>query len=169
MKLSPSRKCSTFLQVAVLLLTIILAASCQKEPAVSAGQEPDFGIYLLDNDSQLLSGNDIDSFNTGNGVFALNAKGTEKWQSHFAEIEPKLKDSLFGRSFVIKIDGEGVCSGVIWSMLSSSSRQDIVLLDALSTIGFQHNAIRLQTVYSGYESATAPAISAAIANYFNSR
>ena len=118
----------------------------------------------------MLSEYDIDSFNPADGTFELNEQGIEKWTSHFQYPEPKLKDSLFGQGFVIKIGDDAVCSGTVWSMLSSASRQDIVLLDALSTIGGgKPNTVRLQSGYGGFESAIDPSISSVIADFFNSR
>lgn len=159
-----SRSC--LLALSILLLCVPLAAACQKAPPPIGEKLPTFGIYLLDNDEQVLSGDDISSFDPETGYFELTSSGVDKWQSRFAKTEPKLKESLFGRPFIIKIGNEGICSGTIWSMLSSASRQDIVLLDAL---GVLNGKLKLQLGYGGFEANIDPAISSAIADYFNSR
>jgi hypothetical protein len=170
MKFPSLPKCSVFILITILWLSALLAPSCQQEQTVSTGKESAFGIYLLANDELVLSGNDIDSFNREDGTFALNAQGIDKWQSYFQKVEPKLKDSLFGQGFIIKVSDKAICSGTIWSMLSSASRQDIVLLDALSTSGgLKQNTLRLQTGYGGFESPVSPAIRSKIADYFNTR
>jgi hypothetical protein len=155
---------------AILLLCVPLAAACQK-PQPADTEKPTFGIYVLeefvaiDHDVQILSGDDIISFDPESGAFELNASGVEKWHSRFADIEPKLSGSLYQKKFAIRIGDSTICTGTIWSGVSSQSRDDIVLLDA---IALMDGKIWLQLGYPWFHPVD-PAISSAIADYFKSR
>ncbi len=132
-----------FLIISVLLFILV-------SPACTVGQKEGFGIYLVDNGELVLSERDIKAFHSADNTFELNESGIKKWNSHLtSKTEPKLADTLFSRDFVLKIEGQEICSGKFWSMVSSASYSGVVILDALFKLDSSHNTIWIQSGYPG--------------------
>lgn len=150
------------------MCSFLTLASCNKAHPESNGQESGFSIYLTDGGGLVLSDDDIKVYRSEANTFELNEKGIDKWNSYIQYPEPKLADSLFGHDFIIKIEGREVCSGTFWSMVSSTSRDSIVILDALFKLDTSHNTISLKP---GYASVTKQvldlSITSALDNFFN--
>jgi hypothetical protein len=114
----------------------------------SSVSQANFAIYLVDTEEILLDGGDVVAFHADGGFLKLSGVGIEKWNSHLShQGVPKLEDSLFGREFIIKIDGEELCRGVFWSDVSSYAFSGIVILDALIRMDADNNALSLRLDY----------------------
>jgi hypothetical protein len=142
-----------------------LSSSC------NVGQKEGFGIYLVDSGELVLSERDIKAFHSADNTFELNENGIKKWNSHLtSKTEPKLADSLFSRDFVLKIEGQEICRGKFWSMVSSASYSGVVILDALFELDSSHNIIWIQSDYPGSRMGSLDtAISSELIRFFETR
>ncbi len=78
----------------------------------------------------------------------LNEAGIEKWNSYMTyEAIPKLKDTLFGRDFVLKIEGKEIYRGKFYSSVSSASYDGVAILDALFKLNEGNNRILILSDY----------------------
>jgi hypothetical protein len=78
----------------------------------------------------------------------LNQAGIEKWNSYMTyEGIPKLKDTLFGRDFVLKIKGKEIYRGKFYSGVSSTSYDGVVILDVLHKLNEENNEIFILAGY----------------------
>ncbi|MCJ7514362.1 MAG: hypothetical protein MUO89_00090 [Dehalococcoidia bacterium] len=148
-----------------ILMYILLSSSC------NVGQKGGFGIYLVDNGELVLSERDIKAFHSADNTFELNENGIKKWNSHLtSKTEPKLADSLFSRDFVLKIEGQEICSGKFWSMVSSASYSGVVILDALFKLDSSHNIIWIKSDYPGsHMGSLDTTISSELIRFFETR
>ena len=141
-------------------------------PGIAACREPpDFGIYLADTGQLVLSGRHIQSYDTASYTLELNNAGIEKWNSFITyTTPPKLRDCLFSREFVLRIDGREVCRGKFWSRASSALCPDVAIYESLFRMDAEHRELRVEF---GYLSTVPPSeenrISAALAGYFQGR
>jgi len=132
----------------VICLVSLSFISCAIE------QPREFGIYLADTGEVVLSDEHIAAYDSQEHTFELNEAGIEQWNSfHDYKDIPKMKDSLYGKEFVIKIGDDEVCRGVFWSMLSSMSRDDFIILDAVIDLNSEYNTISLSAGYPWGDSA----------------
>lgn len=156
---------NTIFLITSVLLCILISSSC------TVGQKEDFGIYLVDDGELVLSERDIKAFHIADNTFELNENGIKKWNSHLtSKTEPKLADSLFSRDFVLKIEGQEICSGKFWSMVSSASYSGVVILDALFELDNSNNIIRIQSGYPELDTGYLdPAISSELIRFFGTR
>jgi hypothetical protein len=133
----------------------------------NAGQKEDFGIYLADTGELLLSEADIKAFHASYSTFELNRDGIEKWNSYITdETAPKLKNSLFSRDFIIKIEGRELCRGKFWSGLSSATCHEIVILDSLFILDETRNTLTIQADYPGSSVPLDDSIISGLIDYF---
>jgi hypothetical protein len=83
-------------------------------------------------------------------TFELNDRGVQKWNSyiHYGDV-PKLTDgSLFGKDFILEIDGNEVCKGKFWSSASSSRFSGTMIFDASIKLDSTHNMLYITSGYS---------------------
>lgn len=114
-------------------------------------EEPGFGIYLVDSGELVLSEQHIKAYyrnvhlteaKEDTHAVELNQAGIEKWNSYMTyETIPKLKDTLFGRDFILKIAGKEIYRGKFYSWASSASYDGVVILDALLKLNEENNEI----------------------------
>jgi len=124
-----------------ILLLLLLPSACAKS-------DGSFGIYLVDSDEIVLSQEHLKAYHSLDTSFELNAQGIEKWNSfHTYQAEPKLAQSLYQRDFILKIDGNEVCRGKFYSMVSSASYNGVVIMDSIMKLEGDRNVIG---IYFGY-------------------
>ena len=144
--------------------TFVASLSC------NGGQDESFGIYLADTGEPVLTELDISAYHASDNTFELNREGIEKWNSYIATDDiPKLDKSLFSREFIIKIEGREICQGIFWSSVSSQSRSEIVILDALFILDETRNTITIQAHYPGWGTPLDEAVSSSLTEYFEKR
>jgi len=124
--------------------------------ATSTG-EPGFGIYLVDNGELVLSEQHIKAYyrnihlteaEEDTHAIELNKAGIEKWNSYMDyEGIPKLQDTLFKRDFAVRIEGKEIYRGKFYSMVSSSTYDRVVILDALLKLDEDNNRIYISYGY----------------------
>jgi hypothetical protein len=146
----------------VLTLAILATNACDKSENGISNETPytdgpGFGIYLADSRELVLSERHIKAYRRGfhltvaeedTHAIELNEEGIEKWNSYMTyETIPKLKDTLYKRDFVLKIEGEEIYRGKFYSMLSSSTYDGIAIIDALFELDDDRNEI---WICSGY-------------------
>ncbi len=167
-----------------LLLVLLLSSnilSCSLTTDIT-DNEPGFGIYLLDTGELVLSDNHINAYYRDAYLYEnieetthaieLNEEGIERWNSYnYHEEIPKLKDSLYGRNFVLKIEGEEIYRGEFYSMVSSASYDRIVILDAIVELNKEHNRIYINNGYpnSAFASGEDPRNNQAVLEYLNKK
>ena len=134
--------------------------------ATSTG-EPGFGIYLVDSGELVLSEQHIEGYyqnihlteaEEDTHAIELNEAGIEQWNS-FMNYEgiPKLPDTLYKRDFALRIEGKEIYRGKFYSMVSSSTCDGVVILDALVKLSKDNNRIYISYGYpvslyvSGYD------------------
>jgi hypothetical protein len=126
------------LPIIAVSLVCFIGLSC------AAAQPGNFGIYLSDSGELVLSGDHIKTYHSDLQEFELNQQGIDKWNSYLDyESTPKLKDSLFGRDFIIKIGGEEICSGTFWSGICSSLPDGIIISESMLRMDAGHTTIRI--------------------------
>ncbi len=115
-------------------------------------KEDRFAIILADTGEILLTESDIAAYHS-DGTIDLSRKGIEKWNSYHTYPDiPKLAETLYQKEFIIKIDGEEICRGKFWSMVSSASVNGIVILDSLFKLDSENRSIQIQSAYPWRES-----------------
>jgi hypothetical protein len=152
----------SFFLIAVVFLSLFILVSCQAPPA------GEFGIYLADSGELVLSEQHIKAFHNADNTFELNDTGIEKWNSYHVYPDiPKLKDTLFSREFVMKINGKEICRGKFYSMVSSASYSGVVILDALFKLDSEHRTISIAPGYASPGSNTLDStISTSLTDFF---
>lgn len=132
-----------------IVLAVIGAAliSCSHPGRTDAG----FGIYLVENGEIVLSDEHIKYYNKNTHEIELNEKGIKRWESYipydtsFDPPIPKL-GGLYTKDFAVKLNGKEIYRGKFWSMASSMSCPEIVILDVL---GILDNKIEIDVGYPG--------------------
>jgi hypothetical protein len=152
--------------IAILILSLLTAGivSCYAKdvkPELSVeiddSGEPGFGIYLADTGELVLSEQHIKAYRrnihltvAGEDTHAieLNAEGIEKWNSYMTyEGTPKLKDTLYKRDFVVKVEGKEIYGGKFYSGLSSATYDGVIILDTIMKLDEEHNRIFITNGY----------------------
>lgn len=148
--------------IATMLLSILISSSCD------VGQKEGFGIYLADSGELVLSERHIKAFHSVDNTLELNENGIEKWNSYLTyQTVPKLADSLFSRDFVLKIEGNEICRGKFWSLVSSASYSGVVIWDALFKLDSSHSTLRIESGYPGsYMGSLDATISSELVRFF---
>lgn len=150
-----------FLFILPIIFILVFSLSC------NSGNIDSFRIYLTDSGETVLTGDQIQSYNSTNGAFELNQDGIKKWNSYLtSQTVPKLESSLFSREFVLEIDGREICRGEFWSGASSASYSGIVILDALFTLDTSNNLIWIKTDYPSVNTPLDPSVNSEIVKYF---
>jgi hypothetical protein len=173
---------------AILLSGIFILAGCSKEqlttsssttpftPTASSdsinAETGEFGIYLVDTGGLVLSDRDIQVYSPNTHTITLNQQGIERWNSFqtYSGI-PKLAESLYGRDFVVKLEGEEMYRGEFYSGASSGSYAGVVILDSLFKLDNTHDTISIQFGYPTISDPTAqdPRDNPAILSYLEKR
>ena len=131
------------LLVAVSLLLLVLL------PAACAKSDGGFGIYLADSGEIVLSLEQIKAYHSLDYSLELTPQGIEKWNSfRTSATVPKLAQSLYQRDFMLKIDGNEVCRGKFYSLVSSASYNGVVILDSIIKLDNEYNAIKIDFGYA---------------------
>lgn len=148
--------------VAIAFLAIVCVCGmtgCDSEvESYDCGDEPCFGIYLVDSGELVLSEQHIKAYRRGmhfyvddteTHVIELNEEGISRWNSFMTyESIPKLTDSLCYRDFVLKIEGEEIYRGQFYSMASSTGYGGVVILDALFKLDNDNNCLWISYGYA---------------------
>ena len=135
-------------KTSLLLITTCILLLCGLL-ACGHGDEPGFGIYLVDSGELVLSENHIKVYHGDSHTIELNEAGIEKWNSYLTyDSIPKLKESLYSRDFVLKVEGKEMYQGKFYSMVSSASYPGVVILDALIKLEGERNTIRIEYGYA---------------------
>ena len=162
-------KQSLLLLSSLLILLLILS-----QPAC-AKSDGGFGIYLADSGEQVLSLEHIKAYHSLDYSFELNANGIEHWNSFQTSTSvPKLAQSLFNREFIIKINGNEVCRGQFYSLVSSATHDGIVILDSIMKLDSEHDSVKLDFGYppsfaSAPLAADAQRITAGLDSFFSGK
>jgi hypothetical protein len=137
-------KNSTLIVLFIASLTALMVISCSHDKL------PGFGIFLKDTGELVLDDSHITVFHSDTHNLELNDRGVAKWNSFqtYPDI-PKLKQSLYGRDFVVKIDGLEVGQGKFWSNVSSASLDSIVILDSIFKLDSTNKTISIRSSYPG--------------------
>ena len=139
-----ARKLSFVLAV-VILSTIFSLTGCNKPGNTT---EVNLGIYLLDSGELVISDLHIEKYIWDTHTIELNDEGIEKWNSFISyKGIPKLSDTLYKRDFVLKVDDKEVYRGTFYSMLSSTSYDGVVILDAIMKLDGERNTIKIAFGY----------------------
>jgi len=134
-------------RIAVLLVAFSLFSSVMLLPAC-ARSDSSFGIYLADSGKQVLSLTDIKAYHSLNHALELNESGMEKWNSYQTSTTvPHLAENLFGKEFILKIEGREVCRGEFYSGVSSASYNGVVIMDSLFKLEGERNFITFDFGY----------------------
>jgi hypothetical protein len=157
------------LMAAILLLSIVVLSSCTKDK--TAG----FGIYLVDSGELVLSDHDIKAYRQTSSTIdtiELTKRGIERWNTFqtYTGI-PKLDKTLFGRDFVVKLEGEEMYRGKFYSGVSSASYAGVIILDSLFKLDNTHDTISIQLGYAAIFDPTIldPRDNPAIISFFEKR
>lgn len=134
--------------ILLLLPTLFISqAACRITQPVA------FGIYLVDTGKLVLSQDDVKTYDANLHSFVLNEKGISSWNPFQTWVTsagvPVLKQSLFKRDFVIKIDGQQVAAGKFYSGLSSASLSGLAILDSSVKMSNQFDTLWLISNYPG--------------------
>ncbi len=124
-----------------LLLTLNVLSGC-------GSIKPDFGIFLADTGTLILSELHIKSYNKDTHTLELNSKGIQQWNSFLTyEGIPKLANTLNGKEFILKLQGKEMYRGKFYSNVSSATYSGVVILDALMRLDSKNNTIRIDFGY----------------------
>jgi hypothetical protein len=152
------------------LLTIVLLLLLVLFPSACAKSDGGFGIYLADSGEQVISLEHIKAYHSLDCSLELTAQGIGRrnsFQTYTAE--PKLTQGLYQRDFIIKINGEELCRGQFYSLVSSATYNGVVILDSIIKLDSEHNTIKLNFGYpSGYPSSTSSSDEARITSELES-
>jgi hypothetical protein len=109
-----------------------------------------FNIILADTGAVVLSTQHIKSYDPTTYTLELNEKGIKQWNSYLTYTSiPKLADSLNGKDFSVQVNGKEMYRGEFLSNVVSSTRDGIVILDALMKLDDTNNTIRIGFGYPG--------------------
>ena len=153
---NPVKKC-ILLFAALIVLIVAGVLSCSTEDDGPVG-EPGFGIYLADTGELVLSEHHIKAYHRNvhltvseeedTHAIELNKSGIEKWNSYMTrEDAPKLRETLYQRDFIVKVEGKEIYGGKFYSMLSSTTYDGIVILDAVVKLDEERNRIYICNGY----------------------
>ncbi|UCH42460.1 MAG: hypothetical protein JSW16_06505 [Dehalococcoidales bacterium] len=143
--------------------------------------EPGFGIYLVDSGELVLSEQHIKAYyrnvhlteaEEDTHAIELNEAGIAKWNSYMDyEGIPKLQDTLYKRDFAVRIEGKEIYRGKFYSMVSSSTYDGVVILDALIKLAEDNNRIYISYGYpaSLYASSEDPRNSPEIIDFMDNK
>ncbi len=146
----------------MLLLSVnVLSCNGGEETSPSGTEstrEPGFGIYLVDSGEPVLTGQHIEAYyrnvhltvdeEEDTHALELNEAGIEQWNSFMTyEGIPQLKDTLYKKDFVFRVEGKDMYRGKFYSMASSDSYDGVVILDALFKLNEEHNRIYISNGY----------------------
>lgn len=166
----------------LLLLTLTISAgilSCALNNEAPE-EKPGFGIYLVDTGELVLSDIHIKAYRRNVHLteaeedtheIELNEAGIKQWNSYLTyEGIPKLKDTLYQRDFVVRVNGEDIYKGRFYSMLSSMSYDGVVIMDTVTKLNEEHKMIYICYGYptSSFASGNDPRNSPVILDYLNS-
>ena len=130
------------------LLIIILFSILVSLSACISNGEVKFGIYLVENGELVLSEHHIEKYHWDTHTIILNDEGIEKWNSFITYKDiPKLADTLYNKDFILRVKGNEIYNGKFYSMLSSSSYDGVVILDAIMKLDGERNNIRINFGY----------------------
>ncbi len=155
-----------------LLLVAALTLALSSLLACNSGEEIGFGIYLIDSEELVLSEHHVKVYHKDTHTIELNEEGIRKWNSYMTyESIPKLKDTLFSRDFMLKIEGKEIYRGKFYSSVSSTSYSGVVIMDALVGLSGVNNAIRIEFGYPRSPSGSEkdPRDSSEVFNFFERR
>lgn len=126
--------------IIALLLVPVLLSGCS-----GAGS---FKIALTDTGDIVLTDDYIKAYDWQTHTIELNAKGIQKWNSfsEYSTIASETK-SLFGKDFVVSLDGKELYRGRFLSNIVSSSYDGVVILDAILKRDNEHNTIQINFGY----------------------
>jgi len=125
--------------ISIVLISSMILSSCGRQ----AGSE--FGVYLADTGEMVISGHDIRSFDGEQMVLEINENGIKRWNAFAPDgIVPKLADSLHSRDFVMKIEGQELCWGKFWSLVSYQMHFGIIIADPLFVLSEEFNRLFIQ-------------------------
>jgi len=157
------------LMAAILLLGTVVSSSCTKDEPVH------FGIYLADTGELVLSDHDIKAYRQTSSTIdtiGLTKRGIERWNTFqkYTGI-PKLDKTLFGRDYVVKLEGEEMYRGKFYSGVSSASYAGVTILDSLFKLDNTHDTINIQFGYAAIFDPTIqdPRDNPAIISFFEKR
>ena len=153
-----------FLVAVLLVLGMLAPSACTKS-------DSDFGLYLADSGEQVLGLEDIQAYHSLDSSLELTPQGIEKWNSFQTSTDiPKLAQSLYQRDFIIKIDGNELCRGKFYSMVSSASYNGIVIMDSIVKLDSTHNSLRIEFGYvQTVPAAEKDRIATALDSYFDGK
>ncbi len=125
------------------------------------GTSSTFHITLVENGKDVLSDQDIASYDWKKHEIKLNKSGIAKWNSHIVydnssnPPHPVLQGSLYKKEFAVRIDEKELYRGKFWSFASSLSSDGIIILDVLFKRDERRNTLTLQHGYPGSFSGSA--------------
>jgi hypothetical protein len=153
------------LTAVILLLSLSVASGCMKP-------KPDFGIFMADTGTLVLSEQHIKTYYRDTHCLELNEKGIQQWNSFqtYPGI-PKLADTVYGKEFIVKIHGKEMYRGKFYSNLSSATYSGVVILDSLMKLDSNNNTIRIDFGYpsTSFSSGTDPRNNPQVLDFFAKR
>ena len=155
---------ASLLTVLSLLLFILIPTTCTKS-------DGGFGIYLADSGEIVLTLEHIKAYHSLDYSLELTPEGIEKWNSFRTSTTiPKLSQSLYQRDFVLKIDGNEVCRGKFYSLVSSASYNGVVIMDSVMKLEGDRNAIKIDFGYAWpFPSSEESRITAELERFFGEK
>jgi hypothetical protein len=118
-----------------LMLLLMWLFCCSMEQEKSAG----FELSLAASGEVILKDVDIAAYIWGKHRIVLTPKGVERWQSFVpfdSSYDPPIPKmgGLFGKEFVIKLNGVEMYRGHFWSMCSSQLKPGVLIYETLGVI-----------------------------------
>jgi hypothetical protein len=172
-KMSMATSKTHLILITALLLSLFSLLACDSgESTVFTEEDAGFGIYLLDTGELVLSEDHVRAYYQDSHTIELNEEGIMKWNSYQTyTAEPKLKDTLFSRDFVLKIGEKEIYRGKFYSTVSSMSYDGVVIIDALFELDDEHNTIQIEFGYPWSHSNTEgdPRNSPEVISFFEGR
>jgi hypothetical protein len=125
-----------FLSATLIVIAVIFVIVASYELFLNHQSESSFGIFLLENNTLVISDQDIAWYNLTSHEIKLTQAGA-------ATIEA-LHVPLNGSQFIVKVDGQEICNGTFMTPISSmtSPPSDVVIQTLV-----QNNSIRIQIGY----------------------
>jgi hypothetical protein len=119
----------------ILVIAVVVVAGIFYFTSQLIGSTERFGIYLLKNNEQVISDEEIVWYDKNSYEIKLTDEGAEEIKA--------LKVPVTGSPFVIKIDGKEIYEGSFWVSFSSLSYSGIVI----DTLLIQNNTISIDQGY----------------------
>lgn len=140
----------------ILVIGVVIATGAFYLTSQLRGSTERFGIYLLKNNEQVLSDEEIVWYDETSFEIKLTNEGAKKIEA--------LKVPVAGSPFVIKIDGKEIYDGSFWVSFSSLSYSGIVI----DTLRIQNNTISIDLGYpsEGFFEGVDPRNDSRILDYF---